>query len=149
MQRNSWHKRWSSPTWTTATPSWPDSQPLNHEPAPLRLPQNSAARLIYNLPKFSHVTPLFHDLHWLPILARIRFKMMVLASKAVNGTAPSYLQTLFRWHAPASALRPSISVGRLVPPSLWANKARSVKLTPLCEVNVGLWIMIFIWKRNL
>ena len=29
--------------------------------------QNNAARLIYWSPKFSHVTRLFHTLHWLPI----------------------------------------------------------------------------------
>ena len=29
--------------------------------------QNIAARLVYQLPKFSHVTPLFIELHWLPV----------------------------------------------------------------------------------
>ena len=50
--------------------------------------QNVAARLVFNLPKFSHVTPLFRDLHWLPVVARIRFKMMVLAYKAVDWNCP-------------------------------------------------------------
>ena len=40
--------------------------------------------------RFSHVTLFLRDLHWLPVAARIRFKMMVLAFKAVNGTAPFY-----------------------------------------------------------
>ncbi|KAJ8009966.1 hypothetical protein DPEC_G00069660 [Dallia pectoralis] len=31
---------------------------------PLQLIQNAAARLIFNLPKFSHVTQLFRTLHW-------------------------------------------------------------------------------------
>ena len=35
--------------------------------------------------------PPFLDLHCLPVVARIRFKMMVLAYKAANGTAPAYL----------------------------------------------------------
>ena len=39
--------------------------------------QNAAARLLFNLPKFSHVTPLFWHLHWLPVGACIRFKKMV------------------------------------------------------------------------
>ncbi|KAM9402638.1 uncharacterized protein ACWYII_029625 [Salvelinus alpinus] len=46
---------------------------------PLQLIQNAAARLVFNLPKFSHVTPLLHSLHWLPVEARIRYKTMVLA----------------------------------------------------------------------
>ena len=43
---------------------------------PLQRIQNAAARLVFNLPKFSHVTPLFRDLHWLPVVARIKFKTM-------------------------------------------------------------------------
>ena len=41
---------------------------------PLQLIQNAAAHLVFNLPKFSHVTPLLRSLHWLPVVARIRFK---------------------------------------------------------------------------
>ena len=78
---------------------------------------------LFNLPKFSHVTPLLCDLHWLPVAARIQFKMMVLAFKAVKGTAPVYLQTLVRPHTPTRALCSSTSAGWLVPPSLRANKA--------------------------
>ncbi|XP_069393581.1 uncharacterized protein, partial [Paralichthys olivaceus] len=95
---------------------------------PLQRIQNAAACLVYNLPKLSHVTPLLRDLHWLPVGASIRFKMMVLAFKAVNATAPVYLQTLVRPHAPARTLCSSTSAGRLVPPSLRANKAHSAKL---------------------
>uniref|UniRef100_A0A674A2F8 Cobalamin adenosyltransferase-like domain-containing protein n=1 Tax=Salmo trutta TaxID=8032 RepID=A0A674A2F8_SALTR len=29
---------------------------------------NAAARLVFNLPKFSHVTPLLRSLHWLPLI---------------------------------------------------------------------------------
>ncbi|KAM9427186.1 uncharacterized protein ACWYII_018874 [Salvelinus alpinus] len=63
---------------------------------PLQLIQNAAARLVFNLPKFSHVTPLLRSLHWLPVEARIRYKTMVLAYGAVRGTAPQYLQALIR-----------------------------------------------------
>ncbi len=42
---------------------------------PLQLILNAAARLIFNEPKRTHVTPLFINLHWLPIAARwIKFK---------------------------------------------------------------------------
>ena len=57
---------------------------------PLQRIHNAAAHLIYNLTKISHLTPLFCDLHWLPVVAHIRFKVMVLAFKAVNGTAPVF-----------------------------------------------------------
>ena len=51
--------------------------------------QNTAACLIFNLPKFSHESqPCDH--HWLPAVAHIRYKIMALAFKAVNITAPIY-----------------------------------------------------------
>ena len=71
---------------------------------PLQRIQNAAPCFVSLLPKFSHVTPLYHDLHRLPAAACIQFKMMVLAFKAINGAAPVYLQTLVRPHAPARAL---------------------------------------------
>ncbi len=41
---------------------------------PLQLIQNTAARYIFNEPKRMHVTPLFINLHWLPIAARIKIQ---------------------------------------------------------------------------
>ena len=43
--------------------------------------------------------------------------------KAVNGTAPVYVQTLVEPHAPAPAFHSTSSAGHLGPPSLRANKA--------------------------
>ncbi|XP_064803265.1 uncharacterized protein LOC135521268 [Oncorhynchus masou masou] len=76
---------------------------------PLQLIQNAAARLVFNLPKFSHVTPLLRSLHWLPVEARIRYKTMVLAYGSVRGTAPQYLQALIRPYTQTRALRSSTS----------------------------------------
>jgi len=45
---------------------------------PLQCIQNAAACLVFNLPKFSHVTHLFHNLHWLPVIAPIRLKTLLL-----------------------------------------------------------------------
>ncbi|MGH0146706.1 UNVERIFIED_CONTAM: hypothetical protein FKN15_056778 [Acipenser sinensis] len=53
-----------------------------------------AARLVFSLPCFSHITPLLRSLHWFPITARIQFKTLVLAYRCLDQTAPSYLQTL-------------------------------------------------------
>lgn len=66
---------------------------------PLRMIQNAAARLVYNQPKRSHVTPLLIELHWLPVAARIKFKSLMLAYKVVSGTAPTYLNALVQAYA--------------------------------------------------
>ncbi|KAK3540433.1 hypothetical protein QTP70_030982 [Hemibagrus guttatus] len=84
---------------------------------PLQMIQNAAARLVFNLPKFSHTTPLLRSLHWLPVAARIRFKTLMLAYKAKNGPAPSYLKALVTSRTAHRLLR-STSTARLVPPSL-------------------------------
>ncbi|KAK3557720.1 hypothetical protein QTP86_000323 [Hemibagrus guttatus] len=84
---------------------------------PLQMIQNAAARLVFNLPKFSHTTPLLRSLHWLPVAARIRFKTLMLAYKAKNGPAPSYLKALVTPRTAPRSLR-STSTARLVPPSL-------------------------------
>ncbi len=61
---------------------------------PLQLIQNAAARLIFNEPKTTHVTPLFINLHWLPIAARIKFKALMFAYRTTSGSAPLYLNSL-------------------------------------------------------
>ncbi|KAI4899576.1 hypothetical protein NFI96_002192 [Prochilodus magdalenae] len=87
---------------------------------PLQLAQNAAARLIFNLPKFTHVTPLLHSLHWLPVVARIRFKTLMLAYKAKNGPAPPYLTAMVKSRASSTA--------RLEPPSLRTHGRQASRL---------------------
>ena len=45
---------------------------------PLQRVQNCAARLIFNLRHRDHVTPALQQLHWLPIQARVQFKLCTL-----------------------------------------------------------------------
>ena len=47
----------------------------------LQCVQNAAARLVMDIGKYSHTTPALYDLHWLPIHARIQFKILLLAFK--------------------------------------------------------------------
>ncbi|KAI7908531.1 reverse transcriptase, partial [Pyricularia oryzae] len=93
---------------------------------PLELVQKAAAHLVFNRPKFSHTTPLLMSLHWLPVAARIQFKTLVLAYRAVKGTAPSYLQAMVKPYTPARPLRSAAS-GRLVAPSLRGPCCRSTR----------------------
>ena len=56
--------------------------------------QNTAARIIFRLPKFCPITPSLFSLHWLPVRYRIDFKICLLTFKAIHGSAPSYLRKL-------------------------------------------------------
>ena len=62
--------------------------------AKLQRVQNAAARLIMDIGKYSHITPALYELHWLPVLARIHFKILLLAFKAIHGLAPAYISNL-------------------------------------------------------
>ncbi|KAI4872717.1 hypothetical protein NFI96_007016, partial [Prochilodus magdalenae] len=94
---------------------------------PLQLVQNAAARLIFNLPKFTHITPLLRSLHWLPVVTRIRFKTLVLAYKAKNGPAPPYLMAMVKSRSVPRALRASSTV-RLEPPPLRTHGGQASRL---------------------
>ncbi len=91
---------------------------------PLQMIQNAAARLVFNEPKRTHVTPLFISLHWLPVAARIKFKTLMLAYRTTTGAAPSYFHSLLRIYIPSRSLR-SASERRLVVPSQRGSKSLS------------------------
>ncbi|MEL7079446.1 MAG: reverse transcriptase family protein [Cyanobacteria bacterium J06582_2] len=93
---------------------------------PLELIQKAAARLVFNQPKFTHTTSLLRSLHWLPVAARIQFKTLMLAYRAMKGTAPSYLQAMVKPYTPSRPLRSATS-GRLVAPSLRGTCGRSTR----------------------
>jgi len=73
--------------------------------APLQTVLNIAARMIARLPPCSHISDyIIKELHWLPILARVRYKVLLLVAKSQQGLAPRYLCELMS--KPLSA-RPS------------------------------------------
>ena len=54
--------------------------------------QNAAARLICNVSRFDHITPVLYQLHWLPFKFRIHFKVLLITFKALHGMSPIYIQ---------------------------------------------------------
>ncbi|KAI5106855.1 hypothetical protein C0J45_2493, partial [Silurus meridionalis] len=80
----------------------------------LQLVQNAAARVLTRSRKYDHITPILSSLHWLPVkfqidykslAAYITFKTLMLAYKAKNGPAPSYLRDLITSHTATRCLR--------------------------------------------
>ena len=56
--------------------------------------QNSAARLVTLTKKYVHITPIMRELHWLPVEQRIKYKILLLTFKSLNGLAPTYIMDL-------------------------------------------------------
>ena len=80
--------------------------------------QNSAARLVTRTRKRDHITPILHSLHWLPIRARIEYKLLVLGHNFFSGSCPLYLSSCLSVYSPARTLRSSSDSRVLVKPSV-------------------------------
>lgn len=80
----------------------------------LQLVQNTAARVITNTPRHHHITPILHQIHWLPIEKRCQLKILIFTFKALHNLAPAYICELFNWYQPARNLR-STNTTSLVP----------------------------------
>jgi len=61
--------------------------------------QNNAARLIYNLRRFDHISDVLISLHWPRMPQRITFMVAVLTYRVLHGTAPPYLTSSFTYVA--------------------------------------------------
>ena len=54
---------------------------------------NSAASMVVGFGKYEHITPVLRDiLHWLPVTARIQFKIAALTFDCVRGTGPVHFK---------------------------------------------------------
>ncbi len=62
----------------------------------LQMVQNASARVLIQAKKYDRIsmTSVRNNLHWLPIKARIDFKILVLTWEAYNGIGPKYLSDL-------------------------------------------------------
>src|SRR6218665_854809 len=66
----------------------------------------------YSLPKFSNISSFtFNRLHWLPLSARIKFRILALVLKSKLGVAPKYL-----WDHIRSPLSATSHHSALLPP---------------------------------
>nr|KAG5701019.1 hypothetical protein BaRGS_022730 [Batillaria attramentaria] len=69
--------------------------------------QNSAARLILRKRKRDHVTPLLRELHWLPVVYRIKYKIATLSFRHFEQSLPQYLSDKLTTYEPSRTLRSS------------------------------------------
>ena len=59
--------------------------------AKLQTVQNAAACVVTGNRKFDCITPVLHQLHWLPIRQQITLKLAMMTFKCLHGLAPLYL----------------------------------------------------------
>ena len=63
----------------------------DHYMQKLQRVMNASARLIFCAHKHYHITPLLQQLQWLLIRLRIKFKILLITFKVLQGSAPKYL----------------------------------------------------------
>ena len=96
---------------------------------PLQSIQNIAARIITKTRKYDHITPILRTLHWLPVKARIEFKIICVTYRIIHGSAPEYLCDLVTLRRPDRHLRSSAQLVLDVPKSrtkMYGDRAFSV-----------------------
>lgn len=101
----------------------------------LQMVQNAAARALTFNKKSAHITPILHQLHWLPVSKRIQFKLLILVYKAYHRLAPQYLAELVQPYTPVRTLRSS-SDNLLVVPKY---KLSTVGGRAFCIIGPKLW----------
>ena len=87
--------------------------------------QNWAAKVILGGEKYDHVSPRLKELHWLPVVKRVQFKILLLCYRCLTGRGPQHLTSLLSTHEPPRNLRSSRDVLKLnVPCSkrLWVDR---------------------------
>ena len=68
--------------------------------------QNAAARLMGNTNMYDHITPILKDLHWLPVQARVHYKMLLFVYKTLKcSNQPEYLCDLIKPYSSIVSLR--------------------------------------------
>ena len=53
--------------------------------------QNTAARLVTRTSRYTHITPILKQLHWLPIQHRTKYKILTHTFKVLHDELPTYI----------------------------------------------------------
>ena len=86
--------------------------------------------LICHLSRISLTTSsLIKELHWLPVLARVRYKILLLVAKSQQGLAPKYLCDLMYKPLSARSFRPLLLIVVIIP---WSRTSLSQNLCLCC-----------------
>ncbi len=77
---------------------------------------NSAARLVTRTRRSEHITPILQSLHWLPVLYRIQYKIILLTHRAVHAEdSTQYLKETIEVYRPQRSLRSADQLRLAIP----------------------------------
>ena len=82
----------------------------------LQMIQNHASRIDSRKHKRDSAKPLLIELHWLPVIFRIDFKIACIVYKCLNNMSPIYLKNLLNPYVPSRSLRSAADPTKLIVP---------------------------------
>ena len=91
--------------------------------------ENVTALKVLKAHKQDHVSPLLRTLHWLPIQARIEYKLSTLCHSFFSDTAPVYLSDLLCVYSPSRQLHSSSDSRTLRIPHIKTKTSRHHSLS--------------------
>lgn len=103
----------------------------------LQLVQNAAARLFNLSGRSCHITSIWASLHWLPIILRIQFKVLLLTRRAIHGRTLAQISDLLHPYSSSRLLRSSDQ-------ALLALPLSRLKI----KVDRGLWNALPLYLRS-
>ena len=71
--------------------------------------------MVLKAPRFSPSLPLLKHLHWLPVVYRIKFKLITVIYRTLSTQQPTYLVNLLNFSDTSRTLRSSVSKQLFVP----------------------------------
>jgi hypothetical protein len=101
----------------------------NYQIDRLQRVQNRAARIVTNASFDQSSKDILKSLHWLPVRARIMFKILVMVFRVIHGTAPVYLQQLFTRNQSRYRLRSTDEINLNIPRTRTRMADRSIAIT--------------------
>ena len=89
--------------------------------------KNVAARMVTCEKGACHITPILGALHWLPVLYRVQFKILLHVYRALHDMSPAYISELLHSYTPDRCLRSADSYLLQVPrtKTKWGDRAFS------------------------
>ena len=108
--------------------------------------QNAAARIAFDLSKFCHITPALRQLHWLPVVKRIQFKILLLTFKVIYGLTPPYISELITVKSKSTHGLRSNNSTLLLPPTQKMLPTRAAR--SFAAAAPALWNKLPAYIRN-
>ena len=106
--------------------------------------QNSTARLVVRALPHVHITQILRHLHWLPVRARISYKIASLCFNTITSSIPAYLSDLLHLYSPRS-LRSSANT-RLLKIPLYKCKTKGHRA--FLYFGPSVWNSLLLHIRN-